>query len=142
MTRKTLTTLAAIGLALSAGAAHAATLTVAVTEIDKQEGAIMLAMFDAAATYEGGGEPARAVRIPVTDKTVSVTFEDLPAGSYAIKLYHDENGNGEMDTNMVGLPTEGYGFSGKGGRFGPPPFDDAAFEVVEGEDNAISIRLR
>lgn len=142
MTRKTLTTLAAIGLALSAGTAHAATLTVAVTGIEEQEGAIMLAMFDAADAYDGGGPPARAVRIPVTDKVVSMTLEDLPAGRYAIKLYHDANGNGEMDTNMVGLPVEGYGFSGNGGRFGPPGWDDAVFEVSEEGGNTISIRLR
>lgn len=142
MTRKTLTTLAAIGLALSAGAVHAATLTVDVTAIEKSEGAIMLAMFDGADAYGGDGEPVRAVRIPVSGNQVSVNFEDLPPGRYAIKLYHDANGNGEMDTNMVGLPLEGYGFSGEGGRFGPPAWDAAAFEVKDDADNAISIRLR
>lgn len=142
MTRKTLTTLAALGLTFAAGAAHAATLTVAVTGIEKVEGAIMLAMFDAAEAYGGAGAPVRSVRIPVSGAEVTTTFEDLPAGRYAIKLYHDANGNGEMDTNMVGLPIEGYGFSGNGGRFGPPAWDDAAFEVSEDGGNTISIRLR
>lgn len=142
MTLKTLTIVAAIGLSLGAGAASAATLTVAVTDIEEAQGAIMLAMFDAKAAYDGAGAPVRSVRIPVEGAEVTTTFEDLPAGRYAIKLYHDANGNGEMDTNMVGLPVEGYGFSGNGGRFGPPSWDDAVFEVSEDDDNTISIRLR
>ena len=43
---------------------------------------------------------------------------------------------------MMGLPTEAYGFSGEGGSMGPPPFEKAAFEVVAGEDNAVTVRLR
>jgi uncharacterized protein (DUF2141 family) len=70
------------------------------------------------------------------------SFDDLPPGRYAIKLYHDANGNGELDTNMMGLPTEAYGFSGEGGSMGPPPFEKAAFEVVAGENNAVTVRLR
>ena len=73
---------------------------------------------------------------------VRITFDDLPPGRYAIKLYHDANGNGELDTNMMGLPIEAYGFSGESAHVGPPPFDVAAFDVVVGENNAVTVRLR
>ena len=146
MHRKTLTIvtvlIGALAYPLFASAAHSASLTVSVTDIEKQSGAIMLAMFDAVEAYDGGGEPVKAVKIEVTGEEVSVTFDDLAPGRYAIKLYHDANGNGEMDRNMLGLPSEGYGFSGKGGRFGPPPFDEAAFEVTDGDANAVVIELR
>ncbi len=39
-------------------------------------------------------------------------FEDISPGTYALAVIHDENGNGKLDTNWVGIPTEGYGFSG------------------------------
>ena len=56
-------------------------------------------------------------------------FQDIPAGAYAIKAYHDENGNGRLDT-LLGIPTEKYAFSNKlRGRFGVPPFEKAKFSV-------------
>jgi uncharacterized protein (DUF2141 family) len=121
--------------------ASAASLSIAVTAIEQQQGAIMLALYDSADAYDGGTS-ARAARIDVTGGEVSVHFDDLPPGRYAIKLYHDANSNGELDTNMMGLPVEPYGFSGEGGSMGPPPFEAAAFDVVAGEQNAVTVRLR
>jgi len=47
-------------------------------------------------------------------------------GQYAIKVFHDENANGELDINFLGIPKESYGFSNHArGRFGPPPFAEA-----------------
>ena len=131
----------AAGLATWAHAS-AADLTITVSAIEEERGAIMLAIYDAAEAYNGGGPAMKGARIDVTGNEVSITFDDLPPGRYAIKLYHDANGNGELDTNMMGLPTEAYGFSGEGGSMGPPPFEKAAFEVVAGEDNAVTVRLR
>ena len=58
------------------------------------------------------------------------------AGTYAIAVLHDEDGDGDMDRDFIGIPQEGYGFS-SGARpgFGPPSFDDAAFE--HGTDRTI-----
>ena len=57
-------------------------------------------------------------------------FEDLPSGSYAIALFHDENGNGRLD-RVVGIPTEGVGFSNNPRlRFGPPRFTESRFDVT------------
>jgi uncharacterized protein (DUF2141 family) len=67
---------------------------------------------------------------PITDNKCSFTFNDLIPGKYAIRYYHDENLNGKMDTNLVGKPTEGYGFSNNViGKMGPPPFEKWLFEV-------------
>ncbi len=101
----------------------------------------MLALYDGEDAYNGGPS-TKAAKIDVTDGEVSVEFENLPPGRYAIKLYHDVNGNGELDTNMMGLPIEAYGFSGESGTLGPPPFEAAAFDVVAGEKNSVTVRLR
>jgi uncharacterized protein (DUF2141 family) len=121
--------------------ASAASLGIAVTAIEQEQGAIMLALYDSADAYDGGTS-VKAARIEVNGDVVSVEFDDLPPGRYAIKLYHDANSNGELDTNMMGLPVEPYGFSSEGGSMGPPPFEAAAFDVVSGEDNSVTVRLR
>ena len=65
----------------------------------------------------------------------------LPAGRYVVKSFADENGNAKLDTNLLGLPTERYGFSNDArGRMGPPGFDAAA--VPLDADHSITIRLR
>lgn len=54
---------------------------------------------------------------------------DIPNGLYAIAIVHDENGNGKMETNFLGIPKEGIGVSNNvKGSFGPPKFKDAKFE--------------
>lgn len=72
---------------------------------------------------------------------VSIVLEDLPAGTYAISVFHDLNSNLELDTNFIGIPKESYGFSGTMGKFGPPKFDAAAVPLAPGE-NTIAIELK
>ena len=65
-------------------------------------------------------------------------MNSLPAGRYAVKAFHDENDNGELDTNLVGIPSEGYGFANDPSTtFGPPDFEEAA--VTVGETSAIAV---
>lgn len=60
----------------------------------------------------------------------AVTFESVPPGNYAIVIIHDENRNGKLDTNLFGLPKEGYGFSRNvKRRLVPPAYDAARFTV-------------
>ena len=67
----------------------------------------------------------------IADGAAVCTF-DVPAGSYAIAAMHDENGNGELDTILVGMPTEGYGASRNAhGTFGPK-YEDARFDYRGG----------
>ena len=55
-------------------------------------------------------------------------FEAIPPGTYALAVIHDENSNGKLDTNLFGIPTEGYGFSNDAtALFGTPSFSDASF---------------
>lgn len=71
---------------------------------------------------------------PIRNRTSSFVFEGVPHATYAIAVLHDENGNGKMDTNFIGIPKEGGGTSRDAkARFGPPSFDDAKFVLAQGE---------
>lgn len=87
----------------------------------------------------------RASRVPVSEALgqtprQTLSFADLPPGRCAVAVYVDRNGNGRLDRGMFGIPSEPYGFSNGGGRFGPPDFDAALIDVVDG-DTAIRIEL-
>jgi uncharacterized protein (DUF2141 family) len=74
---------------------------------------------------------------------LKIVIQDLPAGNYAIASYHDENGNGKLDTNALGMPEEGYGFSNDArGTFGPPKFSEAVFEFDGKTDKAIAFSIQ
>jgi uncharacterized protein (DUF2141 family) len=67
---------------------------------------------------------------------------DLPEGEYAISLFHDQNDNKKLDTNLIGIPKEAFGFSNNVlGVMGPPSFDKAKFKAMK-SDSKISIELK
>lgn len=108
--------------------ASASELTVNIEGIEKAQGTISMGLFDAE-TYNGEGAVTGANLI-VEGDTVSTVFENLAPGEYAIKLYHDVNDDGEMNTNPFGMPTEPYAFSNDAkGRFGPAKWEAAKFTV-------------
>ncbi|HXZ85217.1 MAG TPA: DUF2141 domain-containing protein, partial [Myxococcota bacterium] len=74
---------------------------------------------------------ARALQPPASD--ASVAFADLAPGRYAVVIVDDANGNGNLDRNLLGIPTERYGFSnGVRPTLRPPTFDEAALPVGAG----------
>ena len=129
------------GLALLlARPATAADLTVTITNINGPGGEVRWAVFDSAEDYQADANPVLSARSRVDGDRLRFTVHDLPDGRYAVKLYHDANANGKLDSNRLGIPTEGYGFSNNAGRFGPPPFEKAA--VALKDDLQIAIRVR
>jgi uncharacterized protein (DUF2141 family) len=105
---------------------HAAELTIEVSNITELKGSVMVALYVNGETWLG--KPAHGSGAPANAEKVTVKFTDVPAGTYAAAVYQDVNGNGKMDSNVMGIPTEPYGFSNNAtGRFGPPNFDAAKF---------------
>lgn len=96
---------------------------------DAEKGVLRVAVFNSAESYEGG-EPVMYKTLPVRARElVAVNFADLKAGDYAVKVYYDEDKDSELDTNILGIPDEAYGFSRNArAAFGPPAWDDAKFE--------------
>ena len=99
-------------------------LEIEITGIKNNKGNMMLQLFDST-------EKLLDQRMmPIADNRCLIVFDDLKPGKYAVRYYHDENLNGKMDTNLVGKPVEGYGFSNNViGRFGPPAFEKWLFEL-------------
>jgi uncharacterized protein (DUF2141 family) len=78
--------------------------------------------------------------VDIKSGTASVVFKDIPKGTYAVSVYHDENNNGMLDRNGYGAPTEGYGTSNDAkGFMGPPSFEDAKFTIGNNAKANISI---
>lgn len=104
------------------------TVSVTVAGVKTQSGAIMIALHDEA---NWNGRPIATARATVTGQTVAIMLPAPAAGRYGLKLYQDVNGNGAMDANAFGMPTEPFGFSNDAPvRFGPPAFAAAAFDVT------------
>ncbi len=138
MSRFISTALLAAALAGMAMPAQALDLTIEVSGARGSEGAVLGALYDSAESWLK--KPLRAERATAGARAVLV-FRDLPAGTYALALFHDQNGNGKMDTNPVGMPIEAYGFSRNArGDFGPPKFDAAALSL--GADMTIEVVLQ
>jgi len=75
----------------------------------------------------------------INEKGCLIIIKNLKEGRYAVRFYHDENQNQVMETNLLGKPTEGYGFSNNvTGRFGPPSFEKWLFELKN--DKTISLK--
>ncbi|TWT03984.1 DUF2141 domain-containing protein [Reyranella sp. CPCC 100927] len=117
---------------LAGGPACAADLDLSVTDLRDANGRVMIAVFNAATTFLKDDQQVAAAILPANGAAVRVVF-DLPPGRYAVSVFHDANRNGKLDSNLVGMPTEGYGFSrGARGTMGPPAFDAAAFDLPAG----------
>ena len=140
--------LAAAALLLSVASAPALALAqpaddsriVLTFETGARTGRVMVALYDSAAAYDGGAGPRAALAISAAGDVVA-EFENLPAGDYAVKAFHDVNGDGEMNTNPFGMPTEPFAFSNNAvGNMGPARWDRARFAVSGETAQTISIR--
>ena len=75
---------------------------------------------------------------PINASSMAFSFKGLGSGIYAVSIYHDENDNGKLDANFMGIPSEPYAFSNNAkGMFGPPSFEDCRFEVKSGVQEII-----
>ena len=104
------------------------TVTLKIDGVDVAVGEIRIAIFDSENRYMEN--PSLAEIVPVSKTNIEWQIENLAYGQYAIAVYHDKNKNGKLDTNMLGIPLEEYGFSNNArGRFGPASWSQAKFTV-------------
>lgn len=118
------------------------TLEVAFVGIERQTGQIMMSVYDNEAAHDGGGKPVRVAAVTVEGGRAVVRFEGLAPGSYAIKAFHDVDGNGEMATNPFGMPLEPFAFSNDAKPEGGPARWHAAHFPVSAGANAVSITIQ
>lgn len=117
---------------------NAYNLTVNVAELNNNDGKVFIALYN---TESGFLEKAiKASKHTISNKSCKVTFKDITSGVYAVSIFHDENDNGKLDTNFLGIPNEDYGCSNDAtGFMGPPKWKDAKFKL--NTDKTITISL-
>lgn len=122
---------ALVAAALMSGAqaqAQGGPVTITVENVRGRTGTVHATLFDAAG-WEAGPAKLRA-QAPAGAGPIAVVFPGVAPGRYAVRLYLDRDGDGTLDTGLMGIPTEPYAFSNNApARFGPPPFAAAAFDV-------------
>ena len=98
--------------------------------IRNSTGTVACALFESSAGFpiEFLHSATQVMVIKVRESRARCDFEDIPPGTYALAVIHDENMNGKLDTNAFGIPREGYGFSNDAKAwFGAPSFEAASF---------------
>jgi uncharacterized protein (DUF2141 family) len=104
---------ATLGAAREASADATTNIVVDVSTFRNTRGMLGCQLYDTSVGFpdKWSTAPGLQKRIPVTGVTTTCTFNDMPPGTYAVAVLHDENSNNKLDTNFLGIPLEGYGMS-------------------------------
>ncbi len=126
-------------LFIGLGFSQTYSLTIKIENCDSSGGKLMIAGFKGASDFNNKENSAFNKAIIVNDSTVEVNFRNISPGKYAIAIYHDQNLDKELNLNQIGIPTEGFGFSGDYSLFKKPKFKDCGFEL--NNDTTIVINM-
>jgi len=103
-------------------------LEVKILGFENNEGDCWFALDNSKEVYESEDEVWIGKILSIKNKQVIVVIDSLEYGEYAIRVFHDENKNGELDTDFLGIPDEDYSFSNNvSSWFGPPSWERAKF---------------
>ncbi|MEY3899468.1 MAG: hypothetical protein RI962_623, partial [Pseudomonadota bacterium] len=118
------------------------TVLIEVAGFKNMRGTLNCRLFTKAADFPDG-EGIVTLRVPITGPNTSCSFSNVEPGTYAIAVVHDENGNGKLDKNFVGVPSEGYGVSNnKTYALSAPKWDESTFTLGTTESRALLVKLR
>jgi len=112
----------------------AAELTIAVSGVESSSGRLYIGIHRAGRGIKFPNDKGMVAGIwrPAVKGSFTIQITGFPPGRYAVNGFHDQNGNGKLDTNALGVPTEGYGFgNGADASFGPPRFEAASVNVID-----------
>ncbi len=117
------------------------TLQVTVNNIKGEKGNIMVGIFDSDENFLK--KPLDGRMVKASGDSITVVFENLKPGKYAISVLHDANKNKDLDQNKLGIPKEGFGFSNNvTGAMGPPSFKRALIDLMDQKDMDINIKMK
>ena len=118
-------------------------LTVEINGLRNTEGQVCVSIFANSKGFPNNRDGVlKAKCTKMSEKSLTVTFDNLQAGSYAVAVIHDQNNDQILNLNYFGVPIEGFGFSRNPEvRIGPPKFRDTAF-LLAGPNTVIQIKLK
>jgi uncharacterized protein (DUF2141 family) len=120
-----------------------ATLTVEINGLRSDNGTVILRLWEDKDTWLKKEGVISKVKAKVVNGKCVYEFVNEKPGKYALAFVHDENNNGHLDFNFAKIPKEGTGASNNAsGTFGPPKFEDAAFNLKPGEKKKMIINTK
>lgn len=120
------------------------TIVVIATGLEHGRGQVGCSLFASSEGWPSDREEAREGQwAPIRNQRARCVFENVPAGTYAVGVFHDEDNNGELNSTLVGRPREGWGVSNNvpPRTFGAPRFAPSSFEF-DGTRKTLRVRLR
>jgi uncharacterized protein (DUF2141 family) len=143
MSPRSLLLLCLAAVAINATApVSAAEIVVKVTGVGDARGRIGCALYRSADGFPMDNTRAVQVWVAADPKGTTCRFADIADGRYAVSVAHDFNGNGKVDTNFVGIPTEPWGVSNNARpTLRPPKFDEGAFTVAGNQDTTLEVKV-
>jgi uncharacterized protein (DUF2141 family) len=134
--------LALASVVFAAAEASAAHIVVTIAGLKSNEGSVYVGLYATPSKFLNGAQVDAMKKVRASTAPITVVFDNLAPGTYAVGTYHDENNNDHLDTNFLGLPTEGYALSnGVRAVTSKPTFQQAAFTVGNGSA-AVSLQIR
>ena len=131
-----------ISLLAASSLTFASEITIKLTGLKSTRGRVLIALYDSSKGFPDDYNMAIEQAVVQTKKDFSHTFKSLPEGNYAVALFHDKNSNEKLDTNFLGIPKEGFGFSNNPRVLtGPPGFNKANFVLKDGVRVTKTIKL-
>lgn len=118
-------------------------IKVEVTGLRNSNGYVLVSLYKDGNGFPDQAEKAvRKAKLGVNERKATIVFNDIQPGQYAVAILHDENSDQKMNTNGLGIPKEGYGFSNNvTGALGPPSFKRASFKY-NGDISTVTIKTR
>ena len=116
-------------------------LTVRILGFENDDGKCWFALDNSEDVFESEDSVFIGKILPIINRRVDIKLDSLEYGDYAIRVFHDENNNGRLDLNFLGIPTEDYGYSNNvSAWFGPPSWEKAQF-IFNKEELTIEISV-
>ena len=120
-----------------------AVLRIALSGLKNTNGVVNVALYNSAGSFNKPAQAYRQAIVTPTSSSVNIEFDSLAPGTYAFGLFHDENNDQTLNTNILTIPTEGFAFSNNAmGTFGPPTYAQAQFPLQAKDTLTQTITLK
>ncbi|AXB57668.1 DUF2141 domain-containing protein [Flavobacterium fluviale] len=117
--------------------------SVEVSGVEPGKGSVFFGLYDKEKGFLDNESQIATAKVKAAENKVVYTFKNLPDGEYAIAVYQDLNNNGKCDRNMIGYPTEGFGFSKNyKPKLSAPDFDDVKIAVNQYAKTSIALIVK